>query len=286
MHTSNLSNVPFESATHPLKWKNEKQICGSLAHIPVSADSACNACSEASEIPGYTVKLMGPDNASDCPKVTALFEKTFIEREPLSHALAISGAVSRDAFSAFCRYITEATFATGMTSIATIADGSVIGFIMAAPLDVKTFPTLTPRGLEPMYDIVDILDASLQEYLRNDPSMAPSQVVEITMGGVCQDFEGVHIAADLVWVLLVDAYLKGFRTAVVKASSRSQIGFQAAGFVTLAEVSYKDYQYAGSKPFSHIERPPSAKLMKADLETYLLSTPDPRSRRLLSGKRN
>ncbi|KAE8136540.1 hypothetical protein BDV38DRAFT_283755 [Aspergillus pseudotamarii] len=286
MHTSNLSNPPFDSATHLQEWQNEKQIHGLLAHMPLSADLACKACTEASEIPGYTVKLMGPDAASDCPKVTALFEKTFIEREPLSHALATSGAVSRDVFLEFCRHISEATFATGMMSIATIGDGSVIGFVMAAPLNVKTFPTPTPPGLEPMYDIVDILDASLHEYQRNDPSMAPSKVVEITMGGVCRNFEGVHVAADLTWVLLVDAYLRGFRTVVVKASSRSQIAFQAAGFVTLAEVPYKDYQYAGSKPFSRIESPPSVKLMKVDLETHLKSTPDPRLRRLLAMKRN
>lgn len=131
-------------------------------------------------------------------------------------------------------------------------------------MEISTFPEHPPAGLEAMYGIVD----ALKKELDKRPLKGP--VIEITMGGINPAFQGGHIAADLVWVLLLDAYLKGFRTAMTVASSvGSQTAYSmTAGFSTPVSLAYKDFEYNGTRPFASIARPPSAKVMMGDLEAF------------------
>ncbi|KAB8275179.1 hypothetical protein BDV30DRAFT_236881 [Aspergillus minisclerotigenes] len=244
------------------------------APIPWSVASACKACADASTIPGYKIEILSPDAVADWDNVATLFEKVFAAGEPVSRALYESKTVSTSTFREFCRSVTKATAAYGTTVIARSGDGSIIGFIMAAPQEVNTFPEPAPLGLEAMYALVDVLKRRLERHQLEGP------VMEYTMGGVRRDFEGGHIAADLLWVLTLDGYLKGFRTAMTVASSYgSQTGHKGNGFLTLEDLPYESFEHNGTKPLAHIVRPPSAKVMVGDIESYLRERPDPATRR-------
>ncbi|KAE8308110.1 hypothetical protein BDV41DRAFT_581785 [Aspergillus transmontanensis] len=244
------------------------------APIRWSVASACKACADASTIRGYKIEILSPDAVGDWDKVATLFEKVFAAGEPVSRALYESKTVSSSTFRDFCRSVTKATAAHGTTVVAKSGDGSIIGFVMAAPSEVNTFPEPAPPGLEAMYALVDVLKQRLGKHQLNGP------VLEYTMGGVDRNFVNGHIAADLIWVLTLDGYLKGFRTAMTVASSYgSQIGHKGNGFVTLEELPYKSFEHNGTKPLAHIVKPPSAKVMVGDIDTYLRERPDPASRR-------
>ena len=233
-------------------------------------ETTLKAPAKPTEIPRYSIKRLNPKCRTEIEKVGHFLAESFIEREPLSHALATSSPrVSDNIFHSFSQTVSEKTAAIGVTFTAKAADGTMIGFVMAAPCNEETYPTPSPLGLEPMYDLLDGLEIAFRNRQSTSQKATTSRVVEITTGATLGQFEGIHVASKLVGIAALHAAQEGYDEVIVKATSQSQFLLQGYGFITLAEVSYEDYQFGGSKPFALIKSPPKAKLMWADLRTLL-----------------
>ncbi|KAL5358722.1 hypothetical protein BJX96DRAFT_173705 [Aspergillus floccosus] len=101
------------------------------------------------------------------------------------------------------------------------ADDRIIGFVMAVPTTVNVFPDPAPPGLETVNEIV----------------------LDITVAGVDGGLQAGHIAADLLWVIVLHAYYKGFRTTLSLATNlSSQVSLQHADFSILGDILYKSFE--------------------------------------------
>lgn len=231
--------------------------------------------------PKYTVELVNPNDADEIREVADVMAETFLQREPLTHALALSNPSLEKVFRSFSVEVSTNVAKVGSISVAKCHQGRIIAFVMTAPSAKHVYPACPPPGLEPWYGILDSLDRAFDVRRSMNPALqAPCNAVEFVMGGVHSKFEGQHIMPIVVWASIQDSYLQGYREIVAKATSFSQVLFQAAGAQTLAEILYKDYEYDGRHPFASIDWPATAKYMWGTLDSCLSRTNPFRSSKL------
>ncbi|KAJ9482402.1 hypothetical protein VN97_g11028 [Penicillium thymicola] len=258
---TSIFNMGFSKAAGSVN-REPGLVSKDLQHETSSMDTTHTAPVERTKIPGHSIKRLDPKSLDEIVEVGHFLAEAFIEREPLSHALATSSPrVSHDIFHTFSQTVSEKTAANGVTFTAKSTDGTLIGFVMAAPWKEETYPTPPPLGLEPMYDFLDHLESAFCNLQSTSGNAATRRIVEITIGATLGRYEGNHVASELVGVALLHAAQEGYNEVIVKATSQSQFGFQGFGFSILAELSYEDYEFGGNRPFALVKYPRKAKLM-------------------------
>jgi GNAT superfamily N-acetyltransferase len=130
--------------------------------------------------------------------------------------------------------------------------GQVIGAMLA-----DDFASEPPEGIEHTSEtfgpILGLLDEADTQYKRGK-SLRVGDYLHLFMIAVARQHTGKKVAQNLIEACLENGVRKGYQTAVTEATGViSQYICRKYGFVDRLTISYKTFEYLGSRVFASIE---------------------------------
>jgi len=194
---------------------------------------------------------------------------TFIQNEPLAAHLEITV----DEFLVFARAFYPSLIEPGISFAAVdVAKDKVVGVRVSEDLyqeleEPPEIPGLSPK-FHPLFDLLD----KLGHLFADKAHIRAGQYVHMFMIAVEPGYQGKGIAPNMNKVFFRHVIDKGFTHAITEPTGliSQHILANKFGFETLAEITYADYTFEGTKPFADLEEHPSAKLMVKKLSDIKL----------------
>lgn len=202
-----------------------------------------------SSAPGIALEYRIYRNA-DAEPVTALLADVFPRHDPL----ALAAGVSSGDFAAFVRTLLPQADHDGLTIVACVpATGEIVGVMLThdaaayVPLELSDLS----EKFEPIAGILGKLDAI--GHAGREPQ--PGETLHLYLLGVSDRVARHGVGQQLVERTAENGLRRGYQIASAEATnSISQHIFRKCGFSERAQLSYRDYPFAGRPVFAELCR--------------------------------